>query len=320
VNTPRAGIGIISNPRSGHNRDRFAVLRQQLDSCPDAMHRVTEDPGAIAGVLAEFAAANVELLVINGGDGTASAVLAEVIEGQHFRQPPPVALLPAGTANMNAGDVGVRGSLPQALRRLTRWAQRPDRYAQRVVRRLLRVSVDGAETRAYGMFLGAGAVVHGTEYAHREIHARGLRDDFSLALGTARTAWGVMRGEAEFTRPTRVAVTLDERELGSFDTLILALSTLERLAFGMRPFWGGGDGPLRLTLIEQQPRRFLPTFFSILRGRPGRHARPGAGYHSHRAGTLRLGLTGDINLDGELLAVNRQIEVEASAPIVFLRP
>lgn len=46
----------------------------------------------------------------------------------------------------------------------------------------------GAAPR-YGMFLG-GAIIQGTEYAHREVHARGLRDDFSLALSTGRTVWG----------------------------------------------------------------------------------------------------------------------------------
>ncbi len=34
-------------------------------------------------------------------------------------------------------------------------------------------------------------------------------------------------------------------------TLILAVSTLQRLAFGMRPFWSREPGDIRLTLMEQ---------------------------------------------------------------------
>ncbi|MHA7817807.1 MAG: diacylglycerol/lipid kinase family protein [Pseudohaliea sp.] len=315
-----AGIGIISNPASGHNRDHFPGLRRQLDRCPGAIHRVTQSPGDVPAVLEEFAAAGVGLLVINGGDGTASTILGQLLERGAFVRPPLVTLLPAGTANMNAGDVGVRGSLRRAVGRFRRWTENPARPAERLVRHLMRVTVDDETTPHYGMFLGAGAVVHGTEYAHREIHARGLRDDFSLFLGTLRTAWGVVRGEEAFTAPTRLDLTLDGRAAGETDTLILAVSTLDRLAFGMRPFWGRGPGPLRLTLIEQHATRFLPTFLSIIAGRPSRRARAGADYHSHNAQEVALSLSGELNLDGELLTVERHARLAASPPLVFLRP
>ena len=314
------GIGIISNPASGHNRDHFTALRAELDRCPGALHRVTGSAGDVAAVLEEFAAAGIGLLVINGGDGTASNILGQLLEHGAFPRPPLVTLLPAGTANMNAGDVGVRGSLKRAVSRFRRWAEDPARPAERLVRHLMRVTLDDDPTAHYGMFLGAGAVVHGTEYAHREIHARGLRDDFSLFLGTVRTAWGVIRGEEAFTAPTRLGLTLDGRAAGEADTLILAVSTLERLAFGMRPFWGRGPGPLRLTLIEQHAPRFLPTFLSIIAGRPSQRARAGTHYHSHNAQALELALAGELNLDGELLTVQHRARLEASPPLVFLRP
>lgn len=315
-----AGIGIISNPASGHNRDHFPTLRRELDRCPGALHRVTGSADEVAAVLEEFAAADVGLLVINGGDGTASNILGQLLEHGPFARPPLITLLPSGTANMNAGDVGVRGSLKRAVGSFRRWAEDPARPAERLVRHLMRVTLDDDATPHYGMFLGAGAVVHGTEYAHREIHARGLRDDFSLFLGTLRTAWGVVRGEEAFTAPTRLGLTLDDRAAGEADTLILAVSTLERLAFGMRPFWGRGPGPLRVTRIEQHAACFLPTFLSIIAGRPSRRARAGTHYHSDNARMLELALAGQLNLDGELLTVRRHARVAASPPLVFLRP
>jgi hypothetical protein len=315
-----AGIGIISNPASGHNRDHFPALRRELDRCPGALHRVTESPADVPAVLREFADAGVGLLVINGGDGTASNILGQLLEQEPFARRPLVTLLPAGTANMNAGDVGVRGSLRRAVGRFRRWAEDPSRPAERLVRHLMRVTLDDEATPHYGMFLGAGAVVHGTEYAHREIHARGLRDDFSLFLGTLRTAWGVVRGEEAFTAPTRLGLSLDGRAAGAADTLILAVSTLDRLAFGMRPFWGSGAGPLRVTLIEQHAPRFLPTFLSIIAGRPSRRARAGEHYHSHNAQDVELALAGELNLDGELLTVAQRARLAASPPLVFLRP
>ncbi len=157
------------------------------------------------------------------------------------------------------------------------------------------------------------------EYAHQEIHSRGLRDDFSLALGTLRTVWGVLRDDPAFNRHVAITLTLDGRAPTQYDTLILAVSTLQRLAFGMRPFWSTEPGAIRLTLMEQGCTRFARTFFSIVRGRPSRNAIPASGYNSHNADTIRLAMEGKINLDGELLEVAGTADISASVPLEFLR-
>ena len=108
------------------------------------------------------------------------------------------------------------------------------------------------------------------------------------------------------------------REAVTHDTLILAISTLHRLAFGMRPFWGSGPGAIRLTLFEQGCSRFARTFLSIVRGRPSRNAVPASGYFSHNADAIRLCLEGKLNLDGEILVANGQIDISASKPLDFL--
>ncbi|NND68766.1 MAG: acylglycerol kinase family protein, partial [Halioglobus sp.] len=193
MSTAQGRVGVISNPASGHNRDQFDAIRAQLESCPGLTHVVTQSPAEIDTALAQLAAADVEVLAINGGDGTNSAILGRVLETRPFAQTPLVALLPAGTANMNAGDVGIRGSLTKAVTRFCKWCA-SDRKAPvpSQQRSLLKVECPGEEPR-YTMFIGAGAVIHGTEYAHENIHSRAVRDDFSVALGTARTVWGVLR-------------------------------------------------------------------------------------------------------------------------------
>ena len=118
------------------------------------------------------------------------------------------------------------------------------------------------------MFLGGGAVIQGTEYAHEEVHSRGMRDDFSLALSTARTVWGVLRDDPRFNRHVTLSLSLDGSSPTTYDTLILAISTLERLAFGMRPFWADEPGAIRLTLMEQGCSRFARTFYPSYAGAP----------------------------------------------------
>jgi hypothetical protein len=314
-----APVGLVSNPASGHNRDQFETLRQRIDASPSIHHLITRSAADIPAALGELRDRGVEVLAINGGDGTNAAMLGAMLEGDYFDTPPLVVLLPGGTANMNAGDVGMTGALSRAVARFCDWCDGDRKLANPARQRsLLRVQVDGA--LHHGMFLGAGAVIQGTEYAHREIHSRGLRDDFSLALGTIRTVWGVVRGQPEFTGHQQIGLALDGNPRRDHDTLILAVSTLERLAFGMRPFWGEGPGALRLTLMEQGCSRFARTFTSIARGKPGRNAVPAEGYFSHNAEHLQLWMEGKVNLDGEILPVNGSVEINTTRPLTFLQP
>jgi diacylglycerol kinase family enzyme len=312
-------VGLISNPGSGHNRKQFPKIQQRIDKCPAITHIVTECPADIAPALQQLAREGIRVLAINGGDGTASAILGELLESGEFDTLPTIALLPGGTANMNAGDIGIRGSLRKATERFCSWCDSDQSTEARLAKRsLLRVVTSPGEPAHFGMFLGAGAIIQGTEYAHEEVHARGLRDDFSLALTTIRTVWGILRDNPRFNRHVTTRLTIDDKEPVQHDALILAISTLERLAFGMRPFWGVGPGGLRLTLIEQHSSRFARTFYSIVRGKPNRNAIPESGYHSHNADAVKLELDGKLNLDGEIIQATGPVQVSASRKLEFL--
>ena len=319
-NRTNAPVGLISNPGSGHNRDRFKALAARLERCPGIVHRVTRSVDDIDPALDTLAREAPATLAINGGDGTASAVLGRVLERRPYGKLPRILLLPGGTANMNAGDIGIRGSLSRAVKRFCRWCETGQPESPAILRRpLLRVTGGEDDAPRHCMFLGAGAVIQGAEYAHREIHSRGLRDDFSLALGTARTIWGVFRNDPAFDTPLDISLRLDDGEARIHDTLILAISTLQRLAFGMRPFWGDGDGRLRLTLIERHCPRFLRTFISITRGKPNRHALDGPGYISRNANRVGLHLDGGLNLDGEIIRIQGAVTITVSEDMEFIR-
>lgn len=312
-------VGMISNPSSGYNRVHFERVRALVAEQPAIHHVVTRCPDDIVPALEVLSRQRVELLVINGGDGTASAVLGQLLETNLFSCRPLIALLPGGTANMNAGDVGMRGRLVPAVKRLCRWCGTGDRTADSIEERcLLRVETAG-ESR-YGMFLGAGAVIQATEYAHREIHARGLRSDLSLALVAGRTIWGLLRDDPQFMQPVSMGLRLDDGiESVGYDAVILGISSLHRLFFGIQPFWGTGPGRLRLTLITKGATRFFRTFVSIARGRPNRNAVPQSGYISHNAERIHLVTDGSLNLDGEIIRACGAVEIAPTEPLRFLR-
>jgi diacylglycerol kinase (ATP) len=313
-------VGLISNPGSGHNREQFDAIQARIAQCGSIQHIVTHSPADIEPALQALSAQRIRVLAINGGDGTASTVLGALLESGLFEQAPLIALLPGGTGNMNAGDIGISGPLQKAVSRFCQWCEGDRNTEGKLAQRaLLRVTMETGQPAHYGMFLGAGAIIQGTEYAHQEIHSRGLRDDFSLALSTVRTVWGVLRDDPAFNRHVALELTLGDQDPQQYDTLILAISTLQRLAFGMRPFWSEEPGNIRLTLMEQGCSRFARTFFSIVRGHPNRNAVPASGYRSHNTDRISLTMQGKLNLDGEIMEANGVVNISASPGLEFLR-
>ena len=107
VTGPR--IAMLSNPLSQRNRDGMASIEAVLARHPDIRHVVFEPGMDLQALLAELAAWDCGLIVLNSGDGLVHAVLGALFLGKAFATPPPLALLPRGMTNMTAADVGLGG-------------------------------------------------------------------------------------------------------------------------------------------------------------------------------------------------------------------
>lgn len=316
-------IAVISNCQSGHNRDQLARVAALLAQQPRIAHYQTRTLDEVAPLLEKLVEADkVGLIAVNGGDGTAAYIFGQLLARWPVSALPAIALLPGGTANMTAGDIGIRGKLLPAVKRLCQWAAQGDAGETALVRRyVLKVAQPGHADR-YGMFLGAGAIMQGTEYAHQEIHARGLRDSFSLAITLIRTVWGLVRQDPRFCKPVTVSLRLDDGAVRERATVILAISTLSRLFAGIRPFWGQGEGPLQVTQIQIGATRFVRTFWSILRGKANANAVPASGYESEQVSRIELSMAGGLNLDGEVFYLqsgDAPVRIDAMGPLCFLK-
>ncbi len=278
-----------------------------------------ESPAA----LKQFSGLDVDILAINGGDGTTARVFASLLEHNPFPELPRIILLPGGTTNMNVGDVGLRGSLTTAVQCMANWALEGRGTVMLQKRPIIRTEGASDGKVAYGMFFGTGTIISGIEYCKEKIHTRGIRDELAPGLVMLRTIWGIARREPYFSDPTRMDITLDRQDIRRDRPVVqLLITSLQRLFLGLRPYWGKEQSALHTTWIEKPTRKVLRAFPAVIRGRENHHVTPENGYFSHNADRIQLHMDGIFTLDGEMHPASRNygpLTISNGGTLEFLR-
>ncbi len=303
----------LFNAGAGGRDGRHQVLADLLPKRPQTRLVVTQSVAHMEQEIAAFAPRGEDLIAIHGGDGSLQAMLTVLARTAEAGAPLPcLAILPGGSTNMSARDINHHHGWKSAAAALARGAQ-DLANAPRARRPVLRAH-DPAGLQA-GFFLGAGAVVEGIDYCNRRLWAQGAaRREGTAGLAMARTILGVLRAEAPFDEPVRLALAAHTgdgeviRLAPAGGATMLAVSTLDRLLVGARPHWGQESGALRFTMVDRSASvlRHLAGLLGLPgMGRPG----PAAGFHSHNCARLELSFGGEqaaatasYAIDGEVLA------------------
>jgi hypothetical protein len=286
-------VGLIRNPASWSARG---------DAAPPPPGIPAEAPESVADVpaaLDRLARAGVDLLAVEGGDGTLREVLT-ALPAAFPGGPPDIAVLASGKTNMAARDVGTFGRGARGLGRLLD-AVRAGRPLRASTRRALSVAgADGAGPPVRGLLLGAGAFAEGVRIANRRVHALGIADAAAVALSAAgiafRTAFG-RDGRLRDGAPLRIEA--DGRPLPAGPRFAVVATTLEGPLFGLRPFGPGGTGPIAWLDVAAPPVRPAAAALAMAGARDDRWL-DSHGYASGRAAELRLALDEPFVLDGEM--------------------
>ncbi|MEE4204696.1 MAG: diacylglycerol kinase family protein [Erythrobacter sp.] len=296
-------VGVIYNPRSHRNKGA------DLD-CSISPHIHIAQPGdrsQLAGALADLAARDIDLLVINGGDGTVRDVLT-CGAGLFGDDWPPIAVLPKGKTNALTIDLGVPKdwTLQAAIEALDSGGT--------VCRRPMAIeSLDDPGSRhVFGFIFGAGAFTTATR-AGQVSHRLGAFN--SLAVG-ATALWALAqslfatRGNP-WRKGARMAIRLGASEApmahsGKGDPEFrqaLFASTLERLPAGLVPFGKLRHG-LKLVAVDQISRLTTLSVPAIMRGYGVSGLRE-RGIHQIAAAQFTLDIDDQFILDGEAFPAGR---------------
>jgi diacylglycerol kinase (ATP) len=308
-------LAVLSNAQSRGNRGR-ALERLGFSGLDGLAHAVTHAADELPDALDALLATRPAALAINGGDGTSQRLLTLCRRRGDLSRLPPLAFLPGGTTNMNARELGGGGSRRAALEAFLalRALPRPQWPLQR--QRVLLIDIAGGASYA-GLVFALGAVVFGVEYWERSHRQGSLPVELGLSVAVARTALSIARRTPPFDAATPVELGFGSAPPQRAAVSCLLVSALDRLFFGFRPFWGGGDGPLACTWLDERPRAFARRLPALLWGR-GAALRSDDGYHSLRTERVAVELDDPWLLDGEIERECGRLLLTASAPLPFL--
>jgi hypothetical protein len=315
-------IGLISNPRSQRNRRGLDGIDGVIANAPEVINRMTEAAGEVDDALLEFARQDIDLLLINGGDGTVQTVLTRLLERRPFERMPYLAVLARGMANTTAADIGLRGKGAAGLKRLLA-AVRAGTLAHYVVERhVLRLENLRDKGPQRGMMFGAGAIQDAIELCHREVYARGVKGHLGIGVTLAglllgavfkTRAHGVLRGHD-------IAVSLDGGAEQRASRLLVLATTLDRLILGSRPFWNCAGAAIRYTSIKYPAAQLLRSAPKVLYGWRRRALRPEV-YDSQGAGRIAVRLDSAFTVDGEVFepSPGQPLVITAADRVRFVR-
>ena len=182
---------MIFNPAAGRRRRRrFSATLAALRDLGCAIElRETTGPGAARVLAGEAAARAHDVVVAAGGDGTINETINGLIGSGTALAAPPLAIIPLGTANVLAAEIGLGTDPKEVARTITAGAARP-------------VALGRANGRHFTAMAGVGfdaQVVAGVDLALKR------------RIGKAAYLWESLRQLARHEFPEH-RVVLDGRE------------------------------------------------------------------------------------------------------------
>lgn len=303
---------MISNPNSQFNRqDKLASVNAVVADCSSLAHEVIFDFAALDELIDRLIRDDVEILAVNGGDGTVQAVLTALAHRHGSEQGPKLAILQGGMTNVIAKDVGFGGKPAKALRRLIDnlidGKGKKGQAAEVIERPLISLVTDKRKRPVHGMFFGAAGFYRAVMMAHENVRPSGFAGNLasasSLAMIFTRLLLGRPGANNPLYRGEAMAIDLDGHEGEESPYLLLVATTLDRLMLGLMPFWGDGSESIRYTSVAYPPKRLARALLPILRGKPSPWMQ-GKGYQSGRAADMAIDIKSPVVLDGEIFHPN----------------
>ncbi len=265
-------VGLLVNPKAGKKSGYGLELAELLDGQKNVEIKIIEKFSTLPAMMDDFAARGIDILFISSGDGTVQAIQTDIAERGKFARQPHLCLLPHGTTNMTAADLGfgiksIQGQADFIV--ATGAGKNPDDVR---VRPTVKISNPADGMVRHGMFLGTGAAWQGTKFCQTDVHKTGLKGNWAtfatLATALVKAAFLPANPDdlSRIDRPYEMTIMADDMPVAENGQLMFLATTLQKLILGVKPFWGGANGPMRSTIIPYPPPNVFRWSLPLMRG------------------------------------------------------
>ena len=299
-------LAVISNPRSQRNRKGALEDLKHVAAHEGIRHEALWDFEDLGPMIVNMIRRGVDVIAVNGGDGTVQAVLTELGRRDLNDHAPKLAVLAGGMTNVIAKDVGLAGTPAKGLKRLL-----AGEATYEVKRPLIGLVLRPHEPAVYGMFFGAAGFYQAVKLANERVRTHGVADNLAsastLVLSLCRLLFGRVNADDPLYRGEPMSIAFDDEHCTEKPYLLLIATTLHRLILGLSPFWDSAHvspathtgRTIRYTSVDFPPKRLARAIVPVLRGRP-KDWMGEEGYRSGSVDTMTLGIKSPVVLDGEV--------------------
>ncbi len=322
-------IGVISNPNSQVNRNHgLASIETVVADNRQLTHEIIFDFSALDEIVERLIQDDVEVIAVNGGDGTVQAVLTALALRESNEPSPKIAILQGGMTNVIAKDVGMRGRPAKALTTLIKHisddSEECGNSVEILSRSLIGLVTNGKEPSIFGMFFGAIGFYQAVLLAQENVRPKGLAGDLASASSLVLILVKLLLGRPGVNNPLykgeAISIALDDGQKLESSHLLLIATTLDRLMLGLMPFWGKADETIRYTSVAFPPKRLASALLPVLRGKP-RAWMHECGYESGTTSDMAIDIKSPVVLDGEIFypEYNCPIRLTGDRQATFIR-
>lgn len=310
------GIGIITNPHSRRNRRypeqmrRLGYVLGQNDS-----YELTNRIEDVAGVAEQFKKSDIDILALNGGDGTNHVTLSTFIEVYGDTPLPQITFLRGGTMNTISNGIGIKGKPSRLLANLVEkyYTGQPFETTRRD---MLRVS-DDTDTR-YGFIFGNGVVANFLEAYYDTGHPSPTTAAVLLGKAIGGLPFGGKLA-TELMRPFTASLRFGDDDIWPRrDYTSVLAATIDQIGLGFRPFIRCEEKPGSFHLLG-----LTAGPFGIVRELPNiRMGRPLAPEHGLSRVTDSVEISSDTpityTIDGDMHTSNGPVTLETGPRVEII--
>jgi len=315
-------IGLLNNLRAGRSNRQVSKILDALSDYPYVHHIETDSVRQVPEAFTALARKNVDLLILNGGDGTLQYAITRILSNREFRDIPMIAPLRGGRTNMSALDLGARGNPVAGLRELLDDVAAGQIAQRKVHRPVLRVETLRDRKVNYGFFFGAGMIHRAIALTHDLFPAGRSQGAFGAGIVTMGLIARVVANKLDgVLAPDKAQISLDGEFVDQGEFGLVIASSLRRLFWKMNPFWGTEAAPVRFTAIASNAERIAGSAVGILRGHPRAFVAPEHGYTSRNVHDAELRIHCGFTVDGEVVAPRPDefVRISGDERITFIR-